>query len=79
MDASNTCQNNILKEEQINYMHPLPFCINWFRFIHPIISTHNKNANKLAVQAMNALQGKRPIGKLWNDRLHRVLETLDIK
>ena len=78
MDAVDSCENDILREDQITYTYP-PFCIEWTRSRNPIMSAPNQSTTKLVVQDMSLFKGEKPIEKLWNDRLHGVLKALGIK
>ena len=79
IDVVNAYQNTMLNEEQMCYIYPPPFYVEWFRSRHPTIILPDTTKVRLVVQAMNALQGTKPAGKQWNDRLTCVLNALGIK
>ena len=51
----------------------------FFRSRNHTIKLPDTSLVKLAVQAMNALRGTKPVVKLWNNRLNCVLENICIK
>ena len=79
IDAVNSYQKTMLNEEQMHYIYPPPFYVEQFRSRHPTIILSDTTKVRLVVQAMNNLQGTKPAGKEWNDRLICVLQTLGIK
>ena len=78
-DVVNAYQNTTLNEEQMSCIFPPPFCAELFRSRHPTIILPDTTKVRLVVQAMSALQGTKPAGKQWNDRLTCFLKTRGTK
>ena len=69
----------MLTEEQISYVCPPTFHVEWFRHRHPVIKISDPSSVEFISQAMNDLQGTKHAGKVWIDRLNCALDSLRIK